>query len=434
MVQNKGENLNILSLPVLISLLVFLFSMSAFFSAAEIGFMAANPYRLKHLAKTSFAANTAEALLKYPERLLSVILIGNNFANISISVILTVLATQYFDGAEDLIFTILVTLGSIIIAEVPPKTIAAIFPERVAIVAAVPVRITLFLFFPLVWTTYALSNMILKVFGISMSQKSGGALSKEELKTAVFEAGKKLPRKHRAMMLSIIDLEQITIDEIMVPKNDIVGINIEEDWDDIISQLESCQHTVFPIYKNELNHTLGLVHIKNIMNLMASKTFDKTTFKEAIDEAYFVPEGTSLAMQLINFQKNKRRQALVVNEYGDVIGLVALEDILEEIVGEYTTDLITTRKDITPQPDGSILVDGSINVRFLNRTMGWELPLTGSKTLSGLIIELLEFIPESHTCLMVGTYPTEVIQTQNNRIKTVKIFPELINKLKNHTF
>jgi Mg2+/Co2+ transporter CorB len=418
-------------MPLLVSMLVFLFILSAFFAAAETGLMAANPYRLKHLAKTSLAARTAENLLKYPERLLSVILIGNNFANISISVILTFLATQYFDGAEDLFFTIFVTLISIIVAEVPPKTLAAIFPERVSLISAIPITIILYLFFPLIWATYGLSNMILKLFGVSMSQKSGGALSKEELKTAVFEAGKKLPRKHRAMMLSIIDLEQIAIDEIMVPKNDIVGINIEEDWEDIIHQLESCQHTVLPIYKNELNHTLGLVHIKDIMNLMASNKFDKSSFKEAIDDAYFVPEGTSLAMQLINFQKSKRRQALVVNEYGDVIGLVALEDILEEIVGEYTTDLISTRKDIMPQKDGSILVDGSINVRFLNRTMGWELPTTGGKTLSGLIIDLLEFIPDSNICLMVGKYPTEVMQTQHNRIKTVRIFPELINKLEN---
>ncbi len=423
--------LNDLNIPLLASLLFFLFFLSAFFSAAEIGFMAANPYRLKHLAKTSFAARSAEALLKYPERLISVILIGNNFANISISVILTFLATKYVDGAEDLVFTILVTLGSIIIAEVPPKTLAAIFPEKVAIISAIPVRITLYVFFPLVWVTYFLSNQLLKLFGISMSQKSGGALSKEELKTAVYEAGKKLPRKHRAMMLSIIDLEQIAIDEIMVPKKDIVGINIEGDWEDIMSQLESCQHTVLPIFKNELNNTLGLVHIKDIMNLMASNKFDKTSFKDAIDDAYFVPEGTSLATQLINFQKSKRRLGLVVNEYGDVIGLVALEDILEEIVGEYTTDLVTTRKDIIPQTDGSILVDGSINVRFLNRTMGWELPSTGAKTLSGLIIDLLEFIPDNQVCLMVGNYPTEVMQTQDNRIKTVRIFPELINELKN---
>lgn len=428
MVQNKGNQLNDLNTPLLVSVLAFLFLLSAFFSAAEIGFMAANPYRLKHLTKTSLAARTAEGLLKYPERLLSVILIGNNFANISISVILTYLATQYFDGAEDLVFTILVTLGSIVIAEVPPKTLATIFPERVALISAIPLRITLYLVFPLVWMTYGLSNLFLRLFGVSMSQKSGGALSKEELKTAVFEAGKKLPRKHRAMMLSIIDLEQIAIDEIMVPKNDIVGINIEDDWEDIMSQLESCQHTVLPIYKNELNHTIGLVHIKDIMNLMASNKFDKNSFKDSIDDAYFVPEGTSLAIQLINFQKSKRRQALVVNEYGDVIGLVALEDILEEIVGEYTTDLINTRKDIISQPDGSILVDGSMNVRFLNRTMGWELPTTGAKTLSGLIIDLLEFIPDNNVCLMVGNYPTEVMQTQNNRVKTVRIYPELTNQ------
>lgn len=425
MVQNKGNQLENLNTPLLVSVLAFLFVMSAFFAAAETGLMAANPYRLKHLAKTSFSARVAENLLQYPERLLSIISIGANFANISISVLLTYLATQYFDGAEDLFFTILVTLGSIIIAEIPPKTLAAIFPEKVSIFCAIPLMVTFYLCFPLIWATYWLSNLILRIFGVSTQQKMGGALSKEELKTAVFEAGKKLPRKHRAMMLSIIDLEQIAIDEIMVPKNDIVGINIEDDWEDIIYQLESCQHTVLPIYKNELNHTIGLVHIKNVMNLMASNKFDKNSFIEAIDDAYFVPEGTSLAIQLINFQKSKRRQALVVNEYGDVIGLVALEDILEEIVGEYTTDLVSTRKDIMPQSDGSILVDGSINVRFLNRTMGWELPTTGAKTLSGLIIDLLEFIPDNNVCLMVGNYPTEVMQTQNNRVKTVRIYPEL---------
>ena len=422
--------MNYLNSPVLIALLTCLFALSAFFAAAETGLMAANPYRLKHLAKTSLAAKAAERLLLYPERLLSVILIGNNFANISISVILTFLATHYFDGAEDLFFTVFLTLLSIIIVEVPPKTLAAIFPERVSLICAIPITILMYVFFPLIWATYGLSNVILKLFGVKMSQKSSGALSKEELKTAVFEAGKKLPRKHRAMMLSIIDLEQITIDEIMVPKNDIVGINIEDDWEDIVAQLESCQHTMLPIYKNELNQTIGLVHIKNIMNLMASHKFNKTTFKDAIDGAYFVPEGTSLAMQLINFQKSKRRQALVVNEYGDVIGLVVLEDILEEIVGEYTTDLIHTRKDIIPQKDGSILVDGSINVRFLNRTMGWDLPTASTKTLSGLIIELLDSIPDSNLCLMLGNYPTEVMQTQDHRIKTVRIFPGLVKNIK----
>ncbi len=422
--------MNYLNSPILIALLTCLFALSAFFAAAETGLMAANPYRLKHLAKTSLAAKAAERLLLYPERLLSVILIGNNFANISISVILTFLATHYFDGAEDLFFTVFLTLLSIIIVEVPPKTLAAIFPERVSLICAIPITILMYVFFPLIWATYGLSNVILKLFGVKMSQKSSGALSKEELKTAVFEAGKKLPRKHRAMMLSIIDLEQITIDEIMVPKNDIVGINIEDDWEDIVAQLESCQHTMLPIYKNELNQTIGLVHIKNIMNLMASHKFNKTTFKDAIDGAYFVPEGTSLAMQLINFQKSKRRQALVVNEYGDVIGLVVLEDILEEIVGEYTTDLIHTRKDIIPQKDGSILVDGSINVRFLNRTMGWDLPTASTKTLSGLIIELLDSIPDSNLCLMLGNYPTEVMQTQDHRIKTVRIFPGLVKNIK----
>ncbi len=422
--------MNYLNSPILIALLTCLFALSAFFAAAETGLMAANPYRLKHLAKTSLAAKAAERLLLYPERLLSVILIGNNFANISISVILTFLATHYFDGAEDLFFTVFLTLLSIIIVEVPRKTLAAIFPERVSLICAIPITILMYVFFPLIWATYGLSNVILKLFGVKMSQKSSGALSKEELKTAVFEAGKKLPRKHRAMMLSIIDLEQITIDEIMVPKNDIVGINIEDDWEDIVAQLESCQHTMLPIYKNELNQTIGLVHIKNIMNLMASHKFNKTTFKDAIDGAYFVPEGTSLAMQLINFQKSKRRQALVVNEYGDVIGLVVLEDILEEIVGEYTTDLIHTRKDIIPQKDGSILVDGSINVRFLNRTMGWDLPTASTKTLSGLIIELLDSIPDSNLCLMLGNYPTEVMQTQDHRIKTVRIFPGLVKNIK----
>ena len=266
--------MNYLNSPILIALLTCLFALSAFFAAAETGLIAANPYRLKHLAKTSLAAKAAERLLLYPERLLSVILIGNNFANISISVILTFLATHYFDGAEDLFFTVFLTLLSIIIVEVPPKTLAAIFPERVSLICAIPITILMYVFFPLIWATYGLSNVILKLFGVKMSQKSSGALSKEELKTAVFEAGKKLPRKHRAMMLSIIDLEQITIDEIMVPKNDIVGINIEDDWEDIVAQLESCQHTMLPIYKNELNQTIGLVHIKNIMNLMASHKFN----------------------------------------------------------------------------------------------------------------------------------------------------------------
>lgn len=414
-----------LNLHFLITSLIILLFLTAFFAAAETGMMALNPYRLKHLTKLSFTARLTEKLLKRPDRLLSLILIGNSFAAVCISTITTLFATAYFNHTEDFITTIFLTLIIIIISEIPAKTLAAMYPEKIAFPSAYLLQLLMWIFYPFIFFTNALSNGILKTFGFNLKEKKLYSLSQEELKTVVFEAGKKLPRKHRSMMLSIMDLEAITIDEIMVPRNEIVGIDLENDFESIVSQFESCQHTILPVYRSDLNNTEGVLHIKEVLNLMAAKQFTMDTLKTCIDESYFVPEGTSLATQLINFQKNKRRLALVVNEYGDVIGLVALEDILEEIVGEFTTDMAATRKDIIKQTDGSVVVEGSVNLRFLNRTLGWDLPLSGPKTLNGLIIEILEFIPEPGTCLLLGKYPVEIMQIQNNRVKTVRISPKL---------
>ena len=317
------------------------------------------------------------------------------------------------------------TIVGTIFTDVAPKTLGALYSERVAFPAAYVLRPLLKLLYPMVWLVSALSNGVLKLLGVSIGASERNHLSHEELRTVVNEAGALIPQRHQRMLLSILDLEKITVEDIMVPRNEIVGLDLDDDWEQILAQLTSSQHTRLLVYRDGIDNVVGILHLREALRLMSREDFNKEALKEIMKDPYFVPEGTPLNTQLLNFQRQKRRIGLVVNEYGDIQGLVTLEDILEEIVGEFTSDPYATVSDVYPQADGTYLVDGSTNIRDLNRMMRWELPTDGPKTLNGLILEYLETIPAPGTSLRLAGYPIDIIQTTENAVKMVKVNPAL---------
>ncbi|HFD91841.1 MAG TPA: HlyC/CorC family transporter [Gammaproteobacteria bacterium] len=412
------------SLALLSAALLLLILLSAFFSASETAMMRLNRYRLRHLAESGHrGAMRAAQLLERPDRLIGIILLGNNFVNILASSIATLIALRYFGEAWIAVAAGILTFVILIFAELTPKTMAALHPERVAFPAAHVLRPLLTLCYPLVWVINAMANGLLRLAGISPEEEPMQQLSSDELRTVVNEAGTLIPRKHQKMLLNILDLEKVTIEDIMVPRNEIVGIDLEEDEEAIVDLLTSCQYTRLPVYREDIDNILGILHIRNALPLIAQEKFDKKALLEIAREPYFVPEGTPLNTQLLNFQRNRRRVGLVVDEYGDIEGLITLEDILEEIVGEFTTDIAETLRDVHPQEDGSFLVEGSANIRVLNRTMHWNLPTRGPKTLNGLITEHLESIPAPATSLRINGYTIEILQTVDNAVKTARILP-----------
>jgi Mg2+/Co2+ transporter CorB len=339
----------------------------------------------------------------------------------------TVIAVRLWGEYGELLLPIPLTVMFLLFAEVTPKTLAAIHPERIAFPAAYILTPLLKLLSPLVLLVNFLSNSMLRLFGVNVSDVRDDHLSSDELRTVVIEAGAMIPKRHQKMLLSILDLEHATVEDIMVPKNEIVGIDLAEDLDDILNQLRNTQHTRLPVYLENIDNVKGMLHARHIANLMSrnEEEITKEAIMELMTPVYFVPEGTALNTQLLKFQRKKQRVGLVVDEYGDIQGLVTIEDILEEIVGEFTTDFAaTTSKDIYPQEDGSFVVDGTVTIRDLNRTLKLNLPTDGPKTLSGLIIEYLETIPQPGTGLKLGNHPMEVLQIKDNLIKSVKLWRE----------
>ncbi len=408
------------------TILFVLICLSGCFSASETAMMSLNRYRLRHLAQEGHAgAMRAQRLLDKPDRLIGLILLGNNFVNILASSIATVIALRLLGESGIAIATGILTFVILIFAEVAPKTLAVLHPERIAFPAAFVLEPLLKVSYPLVWLVNAMANTVLKMIGVSPKHGAMQQLSSEELRTVVNEAGALIPRSHQKMLLSILDLEKATVDDIMIPRNEIIGLDLEEEDHVIFNQLTHSQHTRLPIYRGSIDNVIGFVHARNALHIMREQEFTKDTLQKIMRRPYFVPEGTPLNTQLLAFQREKRRIAFVVNEYGDIQGLATLEDILEEIVGEFTTDMAATEKDIHPQEDGTYLVDGGAYIRELNRAMEWELPTDGPKTLNGLITEYLESIPESGTSVRIAGYPIDIVQTSNNTIKTVRIYPEL---------
>lgn len=414
----------------LFAALVVLVLFSAFFSGSETGLISLNRYRLRHLSKDGNpGAIRANDLLKRPDRLIGLILLGNNFVNILASSIATIIALRLLGDDGIMVATLLLTLVVLIFAEITPKTLAALHPERIAFPATLILKPLLRLFYPLVWVLNTIPNALLRMLGVSQEEVDSHSISSEELRTVVNEAGAMIPRRHQKMLLNILDLEQVTVEDIMVPRNEIVGIDLEDDWDAILKHISTSQHTRLPVFHGDINNVVGFVHLRNVLSLQQRDELTRDDLLDVIRESYFIPEGTPLNTQLLNFQKQRRRIGLVVDEYGDIQGLVTLDDILEEIVGEFTTDpAAATSKEIHPQEDGSFLVDGSANIRELNRIMHWNLPSDGPKTLNGMITEYLETIPEPGTSLLLEGYPIEIVQTGSSSVKTVRIDPSYKKK------
>lgn len=411
-------------LSVLFGALIFLILLSAFFSGSETGLMTLNRYRLRHLAQAKHAgARRAQKLLERPDRLIGLILLGNNFVNVMASAITTVIALRLGGEPAIAIAAGILTLVILVFAEVTPKTLAALHPERVAFPAAFIYGPLLWLLYPLVWVVNGIANGLLRLLHIYPEDGSGHALSQEELRTVVLEAGAMIPKRHQDMLLNIIDLEKVTVEDIMVPRQEITGINLEDDWDEIVTQISNSQYTRLPVFRENIDNVVGFIHLRKVLPRLMRGNLDRETLESSIREPLFVPENTPLNRQLLNFQRERRRIGLVVDEYGDIQGLVTLEDILEEVVGEFTTDPSTSISDFTAEEDGSYLVNGTVNVRDLNRALHMELPTDGPKTLNGMVLEYMEDIPEPGTSLLLSGYPIEIIQTKDNLVKTLRVTP-----------
>jgi Mg2+/Co2+ transporter CorB len=415
-----------LSLASLFAALVALLLLAAFFAGSETALMSVNRYRLRHRAKAgNRGAKLVEALLAHPDRLIGLILLLSTVVNVLTPTLVGLIAFRL--GGDFLVAMGVITLTFVILifCEVAPKTFAATHPERLAIPAAYIYTPLLTFLYPFVWATNLLANGTLRLLGASQEQASN-SLSSEELRTVVAEAGAMIPHRHQQMLVSILDLEKATVEDIMVPRVDIVGVDIDDDWDKIVDQLRQSQHTRLPVYEGEIDRIIGVLHMKRVVHELARGRLDRESLIEAAAsrDAYFVPSGTTLNTQLLNFQRAKRRMAFVVDEYGDIQGLVTLEDILEEIVGEFTTDPATMmHKDVHAEADGSYVANAATSIRALNRSMRWNLPTDGPKTLNGLILEYLEAIPEPGTTLKLADYMLEVLQTGDNAVKTVRIRP-----------
>ncbi|ALU42590.1 HlyC/CorC family transporter [Pseudoalteromonas rubra] len=424
------DDISTSALFIILGVLVLL---SGYFSSSETGIMSINRYRLRHLVKEKHkSARRVDELLKRPDRLIGLILIGNNLVNIAASAVATVLGMRLLGDAGIVVATFVLTLVILIFAEVTPKTLAALYPEKIAFPSSVILKILLKILFPVVVTVNWITNGMLKLIGVSPEQIEEHSLSKEELKTVLNESGAMLPTNHQDMMTSILDLDHVTVEDIMIPRSEINAIDINDDWKDISKQLTNAQHTRVLLYRDQIDDAVGFIHSRDALRLLTKEQFDKPSLLRAVREIYYIPESTSLNTQLLKFQQNKERIGLVVDEYGDIQGLVTLEDILEEVVGDFTTTKTPAPSDeVDVQNDGSVVVDGGANVRDLNKEMHWHLPTEGPKTLSGLIVEHLEDIPQTQLGLKIAGYPMEVVEVKENMIKVVKVYPHKKSKSAN---
>ena len=413
------EDASISSLSILLFILILC---SAFFSSSETGMMSLNRYRLKHLAKNNhLGARKAAKLLDRPDRLIGLILIGNNFVNILASAIATVIAVRIWGDAGIAIATGALTLVVLIFAEVTPKTLAAMYPEKVAFPASYVLVLLLKVFYPLVYAVNLITNGIFRLLGIKTTGEDAHNLSTEELRTIVNESGALIPQSNQSMLLGVLELGEVTVNDIIIPRNEVEGIDLDHEMDQILEQLSKTKHTRLPVYRGDINQIVGVLHMRNLAQLIQQGKVTKPAIMAVVHEAYFIPESTPLQTQLLNFQKESRRIGVVVDEYGDVQGIVTLEDILEEIVGELSNDQSDIHEDIHQQEDGSYFIDGSAYIREINKALNWELSTEGPKTLNGLITEQLESIPDANVCIEIDEYRLETLQISDNLIKTVRV-------------
>jgi Mg2+/Co2+ transporter CorB len=413
--------LNEAPLGLLFSVLAALVLLSGFFSSSETGMMSLNRYRLKHLQNNKHrGATRAGKLLERPDRLIGLILIGNNLVNIFASAIATVIAIRLWGDAGIFIATFALTLVILIFAEITPKTIAALHPEKIAFPASLILLPLLKILYPLVAAVNWITNGLLRTFGMDPAKQNDEHVSSDELRTIVTDAGKLIPARHRGMLLNILDLEEVSVDDIMVPRNDVFGIDLDDSDDEILRYIQTSSHTRLPVWKEDINNIVGMLHMRNMSRVIDSQGLDRNALEREMEKPYFIPEGTPLHTQLLNFQQKKSRLAVVVDEYGEVMGLVALEDILEEIVGEFTSNMAGTEDNIFPQRDGSFIIAGTANIREINKSLDWHLPTDGPKTISGLILEYLEGFPDANAGLSIGTYRLEILELEGNVVQAVK--------------
>jgi len=414
------------STATLIIIMVIMIVVSAYFSGSETGMMTLNRYRLRHLSKQgNRSARRVEKLLQKPDRLIGLVLIGNNLVNILASALATIVGMRLYGDLGVAIATGVLTFAVLLFAEVLPKTFAALYPERIAFPSSFLLAPLQKIMFPLVWLLNGITSILLRLFGVHTNQRISDAVSKEELRTIVNESHSQISRRYQDMLISVLDLEKVSVEDIMVPRNEIMGIDINDDWKSIMRQLTHSPHGRIVLYRDSLDDAIGMLRVREAYRLMTEKKeFNKENLLRAADEIYYVPEGTPLNVQLVKFQRNKEKVGIVVDEYGDIQGLVTVEDILEEIVGDFTTSMSPTlAEEVNPQSDGSVLIDGTANVRELNKAFNWNLPAVDARTINGMLLEELEEIPETGTRIRVGHYDVDILDVQDNMIKQVRVTP-----------
>lgn len=411
--------------------LALLLLISGFFSIAETSLMSLNRYRLRHLVKEGHrGARLASALLAKTDKLLGVILLCNNFANAASATLVTVIVVELFGEGEWALMlgTLAVTFAILVFSEISPKVIAAAYPEKIAMFCSYILYPLLKVLYPVVWFVNLFVGALLKILGVRVNfEESTQSLTMDELRSIVTDAGHFLPKKHRAILLNLFDLEKISVDDVMTAHTLVESIDFDSPLDEILQHISSSHHTRLPVRQGEQEEIIGILHVRKVISqlrtLHQGSDLDKEALREVMSEPYFIPSGTPLFTQIQQFQENQQRIALVVDEYGEFKGLVTLEDILEEVIGDFTTQSPSRLGSYRQEADGSWLVDGSSTLRDLNKKLNLKLPIDGPRTLNGLILEHFEDIPESSTSFKVGKHVLEIVQTQDRIVKSVKIFP-----------
>ncbi len=411
------------SLYLLSGILILLIGISAFFSGSETSMMAVNRYRLRHMANDGHKGATLTAgLLERTDRLLGLILLCNNIVNFYAASLGVVIAVRLMGNIGYGVGPVILTIIFLIFAEAAPKTVAAFYPERFAFPASYVLKPLAVICYPFVWTINRLANKFLALLHFNFEGAESTSLSREELRTTLAEAGKLLPARHLEMLLGILDLERVTVEDIMVPRNEITGIDIDDDLAENLNYISQSSHSRLPLYRESLDEIIGVIHVRRVMRLLKDPhEITREDLEQVAEEPHFVPLGMSLNAQLLNFQRAKKRLGFVVDEYGTIQGLATLDDILEEVVGEFTTDLQTHNVDIVEQDDGSFIIDGSATLREINRQLDWDLPASGPKTLNGLILERLETMPVPGTTLKLDNFTVEITQVTENAVKSARI-------------
>ena len=412
-------------LGLLFAILGVLILLSAFFSSSETGMMALDRYRLKHLKEQQHrGARRASKLLKRPDRLIGLILIGNNLVNVLAAAIVTIISIRLLGDAGIAVGSLVLTLVLLVFAEVTPKTIAALYPERIAFPASMILAPLLKLLYPVVWMVNGITNGLLRLLGYDPRSHNEAGLTSDELRTIVNESSHMIPDTHQGMLLNILELEKVTVDDIMVPRNEVFGLDLDDSDDHLLESIQNSEYTRLPVFNDDVNNVIGILHMRRASRFISTAGLNREKMLDSLEKPYFVPEGTPLPTQLLNFQHQKMRIGVVVDEYGEVMGLVTLEDILEEIVGEFTSNLAETAGDLFPQPDGSVVINGSATIREINKALSWSLPTEGPKTLNGLLLESLESFPEGSTCVRIQDYCLEILDLQDNVIQRVRAFTQ----------